>query len=123
MSYFSDDELRCKCGCGNLLFDDEVREKLDAIREAVGFPMPVTSGYRCPDHPIEAAKEARGRPVGAHCSGKAVDIGVERERAHRLIQTALEHNCPRIGVNQRGDGRFIHLDWDYTRPNPTIWSY
>ena len=123
MSYFTENELRCKCGCGVYFFDESVLDALNAIRGACGFPFPVHSGYRCPEHPIEAAKVASGRPVGAHSSGKAVDIGVERERAHRLIQVALEHGCPRIGVNQRGDGRFIHLDWDYTRPHPTVWSY
>jgi len=119
MTYFSDDELRCQCGCGQLVFDDEVRSKLDALREAVGFALPVTSGYRCPEHPIEAAKSR----LGAHTTGKAVDLGVDRERAHTVIQTALEHGCPRIGVNQKGAGRFIHLDWDYSRPYPTVWSY
>lgn len=123
MSYFTEDELRCKCGCGVYYFDESVLDTLNAIRGACGFPFPVYSGYRCPDHPIEAAKEASGRPIGAHCTGKAVDIGVEGERAHRLIQSALEHGCPRIGVNQTGSGRFIHLDWDYTRPHPTVWSY
>ena len=34
-----------------LVFDDEVRKKLDQIREDCGFPLPVTSGYRCPNHP------------------------------------------------------------------------
>ena len=123
MNYFSEDELRCKCGCGEYFFDDKVLDLLNSIRRDCGFPLPVTSGYRCPNHPIEAAKDADGRPIGAHCTGKAVDIGVERGRAHRLIQSALEHGCPRIGVNQKGGGRFIHLDWDYTRPHPTVWSY
>lgn len=123
MNYFSEDELRCKCGCEEYYFDEAVLDTLNSIRRDCGFPLPVSSGYRCPDHPIEAAKEASGRPIGAHCTGKAVDIGVERERAHRLIESALAHGCPRIGVNQRGGGRFIHLDWDYTRPHPTVWSY
>lgn len=123
MTYFSDDELRCQCGCNDLVFDDEVRKHLDAIRETVGFALPVTSGYRCPNHPIEAAKDASGKPVGAHCTGRAVDIGVSGKNAHRLIAAAVLHDVPRIGINQKGPARFIHLDWDYTRPHPTIWSY
>lgn len=119
MSYFSDEELRCQCGCKKLIFDPAVRSYLNAIREDLGFPMPVTSGYRCELHPIEARKET----PGAHTTGKAVDIGVSREQAHKLIQTAIKHGCPRIGVNQKGAGRFIHLDWDTDRPHPTVWSY
>ena len=123
MSYFSDNELRCQCGCEELVFDDDVRKKLDQIREDCGFPLPVTSGYRCPNHPIEAAKTANGRSVGAHTTGKAVDIGVRGEQAHVLISVAVLRRCPRIGVNQKGNSRFIHLDWDDNRPSPTVWSY
>jgi hypothetical protein len=49
-------------------------------------PMKVTSGYRCPQHPIEAKK---ARP-GAHASGQAVDIGVQGSDAHTLLRMALE---------------------------------
>ena len=123
MSYFSDDELRCQSGCGELIFDDNVRAKLNQIREDCGFPLPVTSGYRCENHPVEKAKTTNGRPVGAHTTGKAVDIGVRGERAHTLLCVAVLRRCPRIGVNQKGDSRFIHLDWDEDRPSPTVWSY
>jgi len=123
MSYFSDDELRCQCGCGELVFNADVRDTLNVMREKLGFPLPVTSGYRCPQHPIEAAKVANGRPLGAHTTGRAVDVGVRGERAVRLIQSALEHGCVRIGVAQKGqEGRFVHLDWCDDRPT-ALWSY
>jgi len=118
MKYFSDDELKCK-HCGGLVFDDGFRRTLDAIRADCGFALSVSSGYRCPDHPIEAAKDE----PGAHASGKAVDIAVRGEKALRLIEVALAHNISRIGVNQKGDSRFIHLDADTDLPNPAIWSY
>ena len=117
MSYFSEDELKCQ-HCGKYKFDDGVLKILNAIRRKFG-PMPVNSGYRCVDHPIEAKKQQ----PGAHCTGKAVDIGVSRGDAYKLIEVALAHGCPRIGVNQKGEGRFVHLDWDYDRPYPTVWSY
>lgn len=117
MNYFSEDELRCQHS-GEYKFDADVLKILNAIRKEFG-PMPVTSGYRCPEHPIEAKKQ---KP-GAHTTGKAVDIGVSRANAYKLIEVALAHGCPRIGVNQRGEGRFVHLDWDYDRPYPTVWSY
>ena len=103
--------------------DNEMKQvfidNLNVLRENYGKAMLISSGYRSPEHPIEAAKER----VGAHTTGKAVDIGVSRKDAYRLIHVALQHGCPRIGVNQRGDSRFLHLDWDYERPYPTIWSY
>jgi uncharacterized protein YcbK (DUF882 family) len=120
MTYFSDDELKCK-HCGGLVFDEAFRELLDDIRVACGFPLPVSSGYRCPDHPIEIAKDE----PGAHSSGKAVDIKISGEKSLKLVEVALKHGVKRIGVNQKGDWRqrFIHLDNELDLPNPTIWSY
>jgi zinc D-Ala-D-Ala carboxypeptidase len=60
MNYFSDDELRCQCGCNELIFDPAVRTALNAVRMEYGKPMVVTSGYRCPNHPIEAKKSKPG---------------------------------------------------------------
>ena len=120
MTYFSDDELKCK-HCGGLVFDEAFRRTLDNIRRDMECPLPVTSGYRCPDHPIEVAKDS----PGAHCSGKAVDIKVSGERALRLLWVAMAHGVTRIGINQKGkhDQRFIHLDVDTDLPHPAIWTY
>ena len=120
MTYFSDDELKCK-HCGGLVFNEDFRRTLDNIRGDCGFPLPVTSGYRCPDHPIEVAKDE----PGAHSSGKAVDIRIHGKSALWLIEVALRHGVKRIGVNQKGElgQRFIHLDADTDLPSPTIWSY
>lgn len=117
-SYFTDAELSCSC-CGVYHFSPEFLYILNVIREQCGFPLPVTSGYRCDKHPVEARKTHRG----AHNRGLAVDIGVSHERAHRLLEVALEQGVPRIGINQKGEGRFIHLDIDPSLPTPTIWSY
>ena len=119
MSYFSQDELRCKCGCGEYKFDDEALDKLNDIRRDFGRPITVTSGYRCSKHPIEAAK-ATG---GAHTEGKAVDLAVDRADALKLLKIALRHGVQRVGVNQKGSNRFIHLDWSTDLTSPTIWSY
>ena len=35
-------------------------QKLDALREVCGFPFIITSGYRSPNHSIEAAKAKPG---------------------------------------------------------------
>ena len=96
--------------------------KLQDLRDSFGKPMRVTSGYRCPDHPIEARKDK----VGAHAHGRAVDIAVRGPDAYALIMLAMRQGWQGIGVQQKGDVRFIHLD-DLTAkegwPRPTIWSY
>ena len=130
MSYFSKEELACK-HCLKLgksvddsyYFDEHFLELLNSIRSDCGFALPISSGYRCTDHPINVQKYDDGKPLGAHAFGLAVDVVVDRKKAHRLLQVALEHGVPRIGVNQKGADRFIHLDCDISLPNPTIWSY
>ena len=44
----------------------------------------------------------------------------------RFITHAQEYGFTGIGVNQKGNSRFIHLDIaDHSeeRPRPTVWSY
>jgi len=125
MSFFSEDELKCKCGCGVYKFDEVFLKVLNSIRTDCDFALPVSSGYRCVNHPIEAKKIASGRPAGAHTTGKAVDFAVYGERAHKLLATAVFHGIKRIGVNQKGahNQRFIHIDIVEDLPSPTIWSY
>jgi zinc D-Ala-D-Ala carboxypeptidase len=111
-------EFNCS-HCGKNEMKPEFMAKLQALRTSYGKPMRVTSGYRCPKHPIEAKKAS----PGAHASGCAVDIGVEGADAHRLLTLALAAGFTGIGVQQKGTGRFIHLDTLATGVRPTVWSY
>ena len=128
MSYFSKEELACKhcLESGRTIdeayfFDAEFRELLDSIRAACGFPLVVSSGYRCVNHPLETAK----RQPGSHTKGQAVDLKVSGEAAHTLLRVAIEHGIQRIGVSQKGahSERFIHLDVVKDFPSPAVWSY
>jgi len=118
--YFKDSELACK-HTGENGMDVAFMKVIEDIREECGFPFIVSSAYRHPTHPIEAAKS---KP-GAHASGKALDILVSMEQAHKLVEVAYKHGIIRIGISQKGpvDSRFIHLDMDESRPRPRIWSY
>tara|TARA_R100001015_G_C4559959_1_gene119999 strand:- start:23 stop:391 length:369 start_codon:yes stop_codon:yes gene_type:complete len=119
--YFTEEELVCR-HCNEVGMDDEFMQKVDTLREKMGFSFPVNSAYRCKNHPIEARKAF----PGAHASGRAIDIGVAGEEAYKLIQGALEAGFTGIGVSQKGTTRFIHLDnlenKNY-RPRPHVWSY
>lgn len=118
MSYFSDDELRCKCGCNELIFDSSVRVTLDSIRMEYGKPMIVTSAYRCPNHPIEAKKSKPGE----HTTGMCVDIACSGFDAALLTSLAVKYGATRIGWNQKGSSRFVHLGWSSDYPKGT-WTY
>jgi len=119
MNYFSEQELSCQ-HCGAYKFDEEFLKVLNNIREECGFPFIVSSGYRCPEHPIEAAKDR----AGSHTTGCAIDLSVRGKKALKVLEVAMKHGIKRIGVNQKGKGRFIHLDMAEDEfPSPAIWSY
>ena len=97
-------------------------DKLNDLRLAFGKPMRITSGFRDVTHPIEAKKKTSG----AHTTGQAADIAISREDAFHLLSLALSKGFTGIGIQQKGSGRFIHLDTlqnTEERPRPTIWSY
>jgi uncharacterized protein YcbK (DUF882 family) len=116
--HFTSTELACKCGCGMLPAPDFMA-KVQALRDELGFALPVTSAARCPAH--NAAVSATGR-AGPHTTGRAIDIGVRGDRAVALVKAALNHGFTGIGIAQKGVSRFIHLD-DLQEGRPTIWSY
>lgn len=119
MSYFKKEELACQ-HCGKYKFDEEFLKVLNNIRKECNFPFIISSGYRCIEHPIEASKLR----AGAHTTGCAVDIAATGDKALKILEVALKNGIKRIGVNQKGNGRFIHLDMADTEfPSPAIWSY
>lgn len=116
---FTLSEFACKCGCDSdgSEMDEAFLLALQDLRTQAGFPFRITSGYRCPKHPIEARKAA----PGAHSRGVAADIAVSGARALDFLRLVLnDERFNGIGVNQKGDGRFVHLDMDQ---RIAIWSY
>lgn len=125
---FTKKEIACRCGnCGveswkNINFAS--LDKLQEMRTALGFAMPVSSGYRCPNHKSEAKKTE----PGAHGHGQGFDIRVSHEQALIILERAREFGFTGVGVNQKGGGRFVHVDDmpnepSKNRPRPHIWSY
>tara|TARA_R110000851_G_scaffold23449_1_gene68615 strand:+ start:267 stop:626 length:360 start_codon:yes stop_codon:yes gene_type:complete len=116
--YFTKEELSCQ-HCGEYHFDADFLALLDLIREECNFPFIVTSAYRCAKHPIEARKTR----LGEHTTGKAIDIAVDHDKALKLLEVALRRGIKRIGIQQKGSGRFIHLGVSEDFPSPAMWSY
>lgn len=118
--YFKREDFACKCGCGTNLIQDSLITALDELRQRVGFPLVVSSGYRCPAH--NAAISSTGDD-GPHTTGQAADIAVDRLKAYIVLREAMEMKVfTGIGVNQKGNSRFIHLD-TLDEGRPTCWSY
>lgn len=118
---FSAKEFACQhCGQGGV--DERLLFVLQEIRQDAGFPFIITSGFRCNEHPIEKKKSS----PGVHADGLAVDISCSGGQAHKLLKLILQRNVPGIGIQQKGSGRFIHMDIaenKESRPRPWIWSY
>ena len=117
--YFDKKELICQCGCETCEMQPHFLEALDQLREDWGKPIVLSSAYRCPDYNDKISSSGRD---GSHVLGVAADIRIDRKNAYELLKLAI----PRfngIGINQKGTGRFIHLDLKTGNLRPTIWSY
>ncbi len=119
---FTREEFDCKhCGENHISF--EFIDVAQEIRTAAGCPMRVSSGYRCPDHPIEARKSAPGE----HTEGTCADFAVSHQAAYAVLKAAMAHpKVTGIGVNQKGPTRFLHIGIGPAkpgRPRPHVWSY
>lgn len=130
--HFKPHEFSCRCGsplCEVLILDMDFISYLDDFRQSMAMPFRITSGYRCPMHPIEAKKTH----PGPHQTGKAADIAVLGLEAYKFLFGLGMHNAHGdpfvgIGLNQKGDHdeRFIHLDMCDSmpyRPRPHVWTY
>jgi zinc D-Ala-D-Ala carboxypeptidase len=124
--HFSRKELACKC-CGKLPTEtgvitpekyDAFLSSLEALREAWGKPLPITSGYRCEDH----NEAVRGSQSSYHLIGIAVDVSINGHEAIKLANLAIQMGWKGIGLNLKGSihNRFIHLD---QRPNEVGFTY
>lgn len=122
--YFSKAELQCKC-CGVEKMQPEFMRKLITLREFLGFPLTVTSAYRCAKHNSEVSSTGNNGP---HTTGQAIDIAVYGEQAYNLIRYAQAFHFSGIGIKQTGPyaGRFVHID-DLTEGQgfmrPWVWGY
>lgn len=114
--YFKELEFKCH-HCDKCEMDYDFVEKLDTVRSIVGFPLRVSSGYRCPEHNMAVSDTG---PNGPHTTGKAADILLHGQQARDFLTIAVKF-FPGIGVKQKGihTTRFIHVDDLGSR----LWTY
>lgn len=91
-------------------------ELLEEIREFVGFPLVITSGYRCPARNAEVG----GAPNSAHLGGEAADIFVSGNIDRwRIINALVWCDVERYGLAKT----FLHVDVSTTLPPGVAWGY
>lgn len=118
MKHFEMSEFACKC-CGRLPdngMNAVLLEKLDLLREKLGKPIIVSSGYRCPSHNAEVG----GVSNSQHVQGTACDIYADVD-VETLARLAEEVGFDGIG-RYYNDG-FVHVDCrsNGTEPNTYKW--
>ena len=83
--HFSRKEFSCR-HCGKLTIDNRLIDKLEQLREKIGKPIKVTSGYRCPVH----NKKVGGVKNSRHTKGQAADIKVDGMTPREVAVAARE---------------------------------
>lgn len=113
---FSRYEFDCPCGCGTQMVDPELAEKLQRIRDALGKPIKITSGYRC----LTRNQQAGGGTNSRHRYGMAADW---RLKDRSLNPVALGIIAQAVGFGGVGiywyaGNAFCHAD---TRSSKATW--
>ena len=125
LAHFKEEEFLCPC-CREERMDPDFLLTLDDLRHRLGFPLVVTSGYRCPVYNKSISSTGL---TGPHTTGRAVDLALFGSQAfHLLRQVTLGGWMSGIGLRQHGahERRFIHIDNLETedgRFRPTVWTY
>ena len=111
--YFTEEEFVCRETGKNEIVPEFIH-RLDELRESCGFPFTITSGYRSPEHSIEAAKTTPGK----HSEGIAADVRVVDGVQRRIIvEKALALGFGGVGVAKG----FVHVD--IRKSTPVVWTY
>jgi len=114
MSYFKTDEFTCPC-CNKVIVSGYLIHLLNKIREGLGKPMTVNSGYRCKKH----NKKVGGKDNSAHRRGTAADIECTNSHDRFIIKKlAYEAGFKRL----KPYPTFIHLDVDMELPQEVMWG-
>ena len=117
--YFNSNEFDCHCGeCETTLIDEVLITRLGIMREALGAPIVVLSGFRCAkrQQQLRDAGLETSNGISSHENGLAADIYSRGFNGSHLASKARESNFKRIGEA----AEWIHVD---TKPGEAHWYY
>lgn len=103
--------------------DESFLSRLDMLRYRYNQPIILNSAYRCPSH----NKSVGGVSDSPHTQGLGVDIRCDRQNAYTLLKYIMMMQFSGVGISQKGDSRFIHIDDQIENSKGTrpcwLWSY
>ena len=102
VKWFKPAEFHCPC-CNEEAMDVEFVWRLDQLREKLGLPLRITSGYRCVQH----NRAIGGADNSFHKAGLAADIMCHGDDyRHTLLNYVFKMYFGGIGIYKR----HIHVD-------------
>ena len=112
MKHFKIEEFECPC-CGRAEMSEAFLEKLDVIRERVGIPMRVVSGFRCARYNERIGGARRSK----HMTGNAADVHVfSSNHRMRMVEEGVGLGIGRFGIGVT----FLHID---DADGKHMWTY
>lgn len=114
-------EFDCPCSkCLETPVEMRLIDLLQSLREETGFPIKITSGYRCADHQEELRQQgcetAKGK--SQHELGAAADIKTGLHTGEELEKFARAVGFKAVGVGKH----WVHLDLRDDKPFRR-WTY
>ncbi len=122
--HFSEDEMRCKCGCGQVIISSTLSIAQEKLRKADGsVPHIVNSAYRCP----KWNKKIGGALHSRHPKGEASDLrslGMSPRSIALMAETVPEIDGIGLYVSIGRQGRLVQLfcHIDVNRTNKARWG-
>lgn len=102
-NYFGPDDFKCECGCGGDV-KQELKDKMNKVREIIGVEMNITSGFRCPE---QNARDD-GAPDSLHMDGDASDVQIADRSAEMIDKLAEAGQAAGLGTIRYYEG-FVHF--------------
>lgn len=109
--HFNLREFSCE-HCGQVKISSKLITMLEALRQKLGVPLIINSGYRCPTHNANVG----GAKNSYHVQGLACDIACPKGfTVEEFTQICLDHGF--TGVGAYPNQNFVHVD---VRPGKQI---
>ena len=104
-------EFACRDGSDKILVDIDLVAKLQDLRDYLGKPVTITSGYRTESYNDSCG----GAKSSYHLKGQAVDIYCDGVKPIVIALWAEFNGLGGVGIYLNRDREFVHIDTRQTK--------